>query len=166
MTSDAERREMQRLMRELVRYRSHVHYAQVRPMATRTIRPGHLWRALHRRGGITMDCSESVTLICRLAGLRDPNGKHYDGYGYTGTLLTYLEHYPEPARARAGALVVFGGGTGEHVAMVYEPSHTDPVCFSHGREADPRFYKLSELLPAFPGQPHTFLAVGKLGLGR
>lgn len=165
MTSDAQRQEMQRLMRVLVNHRGRVHYAQRRPMATATIRPGHLRRAIYRPGGITMDCSESVTLICRLAGLRDPNGRNYDGYGYTGTLLTYLEHYAEPSRARPGALVVFGGGTGEHVAMVYEASAHDPVCFSHGTEQDPRFYRLSELLPAFPGQPHTFLAVGKLGLG-
>ncbi len=163
MTTPAQRKQMQSLMSTLVRYRSRVHYAQIRPMPTRTIRRGHLLAALLRPGGITMDCSESVTLICRLAGLRDPNGLNYDGEGFTGTLLKYLKHYPSAKEAQAGALVVFGGGTGEHVCMVYEHSDTNPKLFSHGTEADPKFYDLATMLAAFPGQPHTFLAIDKLG---
>lgn len=134
-------------------------------MATASIRPRHLWAALNRPAGITLDCSESVTLICRLAGLRDPNGRNYDGTGFTGTLLAHLEHYAEVERARAGALWCVGGGEGEHVCMVYEKHETDPLLFSHGTELDPHFYRLSALRAAFPGQPWTFLAIAKLGVG-
>ncbi len=164
MTTTAQRTEMRRLMNLLVRYRSRVHYAQIRPMPTRRIHRGHLRTALLKPGGITMDCSESVTLICRLAGLRDPNGLNYDGTGYTGTLLDYLKHYSSPAKAEPGALVVFGGGTGEHVCMVYEHHETNPKLFSHGTENDPKFYDLHTMIAAFPGQPHTFLAIDKLGI--
>lgn len=163
MTTTAQRTEMRRLMNRLVTYRSRVHYAQIRPMPTRSIRRGHLLTALLRPGGITMDCSESVTLICRLAGLRDPNGLNYDGEGFTGTLLKYLKHYSTPKDAQPGSLVVFGGGNGEHVCMVYEHSETNPKLFSHGTEADPKFYDLHTMIAAFPGQPHTFLAIDKLG---
>ena len=149
----------------LVRYKRRVHYAQRRPMTTMSIRPGRLRLALLRPGGITMDCSESVTLICHLAGLRDPNGNHYDGEGFTGTLLEHLPHYSDPARARTGAMVVFGKAPGEHVVMVREPDNTNPKCFSHGTEADPTYYTLAQLLAAFPGKPHTFLSIDKLGFG-
>lgn len=165
MTTQAQRDEMRRLMRVLVRHRGRVHYAQIRPMRTNAIHRHRLWLALGRPGGITMDCSEAVTLICRLSGLRDPNGLNYDGQGFTGTLLKHLPHYTDPNRARPGALVVFGGGDGRHVAMVYEHSKTDPLMFSHGTEADPHFYRLSQLLAAFPGEPHTFLGVARLGFG-
>lgn len=147
----------------LVARNGKVHYAQVRPMRTASIRTTTGLRlALAKPAGITMDCSESVTLICRLAGLRDPNGLHYNGTGFTGTLLGFLlDHYSDPGRARTGALVVFGGGEGEHVCMVRRPG-PDPLLFSHGTEDDPRFYPLSVMLHAFPGQPHTFLSVAKL----
>src|SRR5437667_43878 len=108
-----------------------------------------------------MDCSESVTLTAHLAGLRDPNGRDYDGTGYTGTLLDYLDNYTEATHARIGALVVFGGGTGEHVCMVRRPG-VDPDLFSHGTEADPTYYPLSTMLATFAGQPHTFLSIAKL----
>src|SRR5215471_10642716 len=164
MSTQAQRDKAGRIMDTLVRYRARVHYAQRRPMRTMSIKPGHLTLALLKPGGITMDCSESVTLICHLAGLRDPNGLHYNGQGFTGTLLDHLEHYANPHRARTGALVVFGAAPGEHVAMVRHAG-SDPECFSHGTEADPRYFKLSELSHAFPGQPHTFLSIGKLGVG-
>ena len=149
----------------LVARKAKVHYGQVRPMVSRAIHTlAALKRWLLRRGGLTLDCSESVTLICHIAGLRDPNGLNYDGSGYTGTLLGYLEHYSDPARAKTGALWVVGGGTGEHVCMVRHPDPTNPVLFSHGTEADPSYYTLDQLKAAFPGQPWTFLAVSKLGI--
>lgn len=153
-------------MDALVFYNRRVHYAQVRPMRSTGIR--HLRPALLRPHGLTMDCSESVTLLCRLAGLRDPNGRNYNGSGYTGTLLGYLEAYSEPAIAKCGALCVFMGrpgtpeaDTGEHVCMVRRPGH-DPELFTHGREADPSFRALSYMRPGFYGEPR-FLSIAKLG---
>lgn len=159
MTTDAQRRHLAQLMDALVFYRSRVHYAQVRPMRSTSIH--HLRAALLRPGGLTMDCSESVTLLCRLAGLRDPNGLHYNGRGYTGTLLTYLANYTDPAVARIGALCVFGDAPGDHVAAVRRPG-ADPLLFSHGSEADPRYFTLSQMRPAFSGAV-TFLSIANLG---
>ena len=34
-----------------------------------------------------LDCSSAVTTIFEAAGFGDPNGRHYDGQGYTGTLV-------------------------------------------------------------------------------
>jgi hypothetical protein len=80
------------------------------------------------------DCSEMVTEVCRMAGLRDPNGLHYRYAGYTGTMLAHLgaHEYTDPKLAGVGALVVFGPGTGQHVSMVYEVG-ADPLLQSHGR---------------------------------
>jgi hypothetical protein len=158
MTSDRQREHMTRSMDLLVRYKSRVHYAQFRPMRTMRIHPGHLRRALLRPGGITMDCSESVTLICHLAGLRDPNGSDYDGEGNTGTLLHYLEH--RDRLGRTGSLAVFGAPPGEHVVM----RRDELRWFSHGTEADPNYYTLEVLRDAFRGQPVTFLSIAKLGM--
>ena len=164
MTSAAQRARMGELMDLLVARKAKVHYGQVRPMRSSAIHTDRqLRKHLRSRAGLTMDCSESVTLIAHLAGLRDPNGLNYDGAGYTGTMLRYLEHYHDPARARTGALWVVGGGTGEHVCMVRKPGD-DPLMFSHGTEADPSFYPLSTMIAAFPGQPWTFLSIAKLGI--
>ena len=148
----------------LVSRKRKVHYGQVRPMRSAAIHTDRqLRRQLRSRAGLTMDCSESVTLICHLAGLRDPNGLNYDGSGYTGTMLRYLDHYSDPKDAGIGALWCVGGGTGEHVAMVRRHGD-DPLMFSHGTEADPTYYPLSTMIAAFPGQPWTFLSIAKLGI--
>jgi hypothetical protein len=85
-------------------------------------------------GRLMFDCSGCVTCIYRWAGLSDPNGLSYKHEGYTGTMLAHLPHYTNPRHAEIGALVVFGPATGEHVAMVLEPSPAkgDPELFSHG----------------------------------
>lgn len=158
MTTPAQRATLGQMMDALVFYRRRVHYAQVRPMRTAGIR--HLRLALFRPGGITMDCSESVTLLCRLAGLHDPNGLGYNGAGYTGTLLEHLPHYFTPSAALTGALVVFGDPPGEHVCMVRWPG-TDPVLFSHGSERDPSYHRLSYMRPGFAGAV-TFLSIAAL----
>jgi hypothetical protein len=86
-------------------------------------------------GRLTIDCSQSVTLIAHVAGARDPNAGNFKADGFTGTLL----HGCQPislAQARAGDLCVFGPGTGHHVVMVMQPG-PDPLHFSHGQEKDP-----------------------------
>ncbi len=107
-----------------------------------------------------MDCSESVTLLCRLADLDDPNGLNYNGQGLTGTLLGHLRHYSNPRAANIGALVVFGPGTGHHVCMVRRPG-VNPLLFSHGQERGPFFISLSEEAKYQP-KPVTFLSIAGL----
>src|SRR6478609_3385678 len=94
MATALQRSELAALMDYLVRHEPLIHYAQVRPMVTRTITNlVQLHTAVESRNGLTMDCSESVTLLCKLAGLKDPNGLHYDGAGNTETMLHTLPHY-------------------------------------------------------------------------
>ena len=85
--------------------------------------------------GLTIDCSQAVTLIAHVAGARDPNGAAYARDGYTGTLLNGCAHIARE-QAKCGDLRVFGRGTGHHVGMVMTPGG-DPLLFSHGTERGP-----------------------------
>lgn len=147
-------------MRYLLEHEPQVHYAQQRPMDTTRISEPILRAMLTAGHGITMDCSEAVTALCKWAGLRDPNGLGYNGYGYTGTLLATLPHYTDPRRARVGALVVYGPGTGEHVSMVLERG-SDPLLWSHGLEGGPVKVRLSQQRQ-YHARPVTFLAIANL----
>lgn len=161
MASDAQRAAMRYLMDVLLTHRNRVHYAEVRPMRSKNITNVYqLKQRIAAPGGLTMDCSESVTLICKLAGLKDPNDQNYDGLGFTGTLLATLPHYEQAGGAKIGALCVFGPGTGTHVAMVYERG-SDPLLFTHGEEGDPSLHRLSWMRPGFE-PPVTFLSIAAL----
>lgn len=160
MATTRQRAELAALMDYLVRHEPHIHYAQARPMVTRTIQNlVQLHTAVERPRGLTMDCSESVTLLCRLAGLSDPNGLHYNGYGNTETMLHHLPHYYSPGYAEVGALVVFGVGklATEHVCMVRKTG-SDPLLFSHGQERGPIMIPLS-VEKHYHAAPYTFLSI-------
>lgn len=160
MATDAQRAHLHALMAWTVEQEPLIHYAQVRPMRTRGFREQELATLFDAGHSIAMDCSEGVTLLCRLAGLADPNGQGYDGTGYTGTLLSHLPHYTKPGAAAIGALVVFGPDTGDHVAMVYTAG-SDPLLWSHGAENGPRLVRLS-VEKAVHRAPTTFLSVAAL----
>ena len=145
----------------LVREQPRVHYAQRRPMQTRSIHSLHLLQqALYSPHGVTMDCSESVALLCHVAGLDDPNGFDYDGHGFTGTLLHVLPDYTDPLKAEIGALVVFGPGSGDHVCMVRRPG-ANPTLFSHGSERGPIYIALHDE-QKYQRKPTTFLSIAAL----
>ncbi len=111
---------------------------------------------------LMFDCSGAVTCLYKWAGLQDPNGLDYSHEGYTGTMLAHLtRHYWNPFYAMPGALVIFGPGTGEHVAMVIEHGH-DPLLFSHGYEQGTGPIRLSEERK-YHKPPVTFLNVSQLG---
>lgn len=83
-------------------------YAEVRPM------PASL-AACER--GAQSDCSGFATLCYKQAGAPDPNGLHYNGYGYTGTLLQHGKktNTPQPGdlhfwNGPAHVCVDVGGG--------------------------------------------------------
>lgn len=99
MATAAERAHLHALMRYLLAHEPQVHYGQVRPMRTVHLSVSQLDTLLANHGSVTMDCSESVTCLCKWAGLHDPNGLGYDGQGFTGTLLGHLPHYWNPAAA-------------------------------------------------------------------
>jgi hypothetical protein len=93
-------------MQLLNRYAEGCPYAEVRPMATRGITPVELPGLLAQGRMPAFDCSESVTLICRLNGLSDPNGLGYDGDGYTGTMFDYLEHMDSYGDLHKGSIII------------------------------------------------------------
>lgn len=147
-------------MRYLLAHEPQVHYAQIRPMRTVHLSEAQLDTLLGHGGSVTMDCSESVTCLCKWAGLHDPNGLGYDGRGYTGTMLAHLPHYANPAGAMTGALCVYGPPPGDHVAMVYERG-PDPLMWSHGAENGPRLVPHSHEA-AVHSPPATFLSIAAL----
>lgn len=100
----------------------------------------------------TTDCSGFVTMMAKWGGAPDPNGSGYNGYGFTGTLLTNLPH-TDRQHAKRGDLVVYGDGTGEHVVMLLQnvEEHADPLVASHGEENGPSRYLLSAETSFFPG---------------
>lgn len=160
MATDSQREHLAGLMDWTHANRALIGYLQRRPMHTARGFEQDYADSLRHGNKLLMDCSEACTWIARLAGLRDPNGKGYDGSGFTGTMLAELEHYTDPHAAMTGALVVFGPGTGEHVAMVRHPGK-DPVLWSHGSDAGPLFVPLS-MERAAHRAPVTFLSVAPL----
>ena len=120
-----------------IRNEPRIHYAEARPMP------------LTRRLPLTTDCSGFVTLCYFLAGAPDPNGRGYDGSGWTGSLLARMETIP-PLVVRPGDVVVWGAYPGHHCAVVLEAG-VDPLLASHGQERGPieiRFSTESRSQPA------------------
>lgn len=144
----------------LVAQEPQVHYAEVRPM--------HLWKLPELKqavehAGVTMDCSWSVTELCYLAGLADPNGRGYDGSGDTQVMFDHLPRYTRPTGASTGALCFFGIPgelSTQHVTMVRHPS-PDPVLFSHGQERGPVYLPFSVESRYHEGSP-VFLSIAAL----
>ena len=97
---------------------------------------------------IMTDCSGWATTCFSWSHLPDPNGQHYS-WGYTGTLVTN-GHEVSLADLEVGDLVIYGPGTGEHVAIVTYVS-ADPMTISMGTNGDPRPYRVSE-----DGRPHRY----------
>lgn len=153
---------MVRLAQLLNSYSNDVDYAQIRPMRTRFLTQSRLTIDLQHSIPVTMDCSESVTLICRLAGLRDPNGLNYDGYGYTGDMLVHLPHFTDYDKLHKGSLIVYGDGTGTHVVMVTTPNGNNPEVYSHGSHAKHAIWSLDTENQYHIGEPRTLLAIEDL----
>lgn len=116
--------------------------------------------------GVQLDCSESVTLICHVAGLHDPSGFGFDGSGNTETMYHHLKHYTDPRQAFPGALVFLGIPgrlSTQHVCMVRRAG-ADPELFSHGGNGAYRahYVPFSVERRYHAGTP-VFLSVAALG---
>jgi hypothetical protein len=143
------------VMHVLLHYEPNVHYRQARPMRSASVVSlSDLEHRLQQPAGVAMDCSESVTLIARLAGAKNPNGGPYTGQGFTGTILRACKRIGK-TQLRPADLIVFGPGTGHHVVTVLEPG-PDPLVFSHGQERGPLAIRLSQEARFQPG-PVTYL---------
>jgi len=165
----AERHRIQEIATFLIK---HAHQLDYPRNDVRGERDAETWRLtweeakdlLERGGRLQFDCSQSSTQIFRWAKVGDPNGLDYKHAGYTGTMLAHLrDHYTDPRRADVGALVVFGPGTGEHVAVVIarDHRHGDPALFSHGAQYTAGPIRLS-VERLYHHRPVTFLSVAGL----
>jgi hypothetical protein len=112
-----------------------IHFSLVRPMA------GVVHQTRLPAVPARMDSGAFVTWCYWQAGAPDPNGNHYDGTGYTGTLLRNMRHIRESA-VTPGDLVVWGRAPGEHVALVVRAGK-DPLLASQGNEAGPKLVTFS-----------------------
>jgi len=106
-------------------------YREVRPL---TMPP----KLVH---GVNADCSFGVKVLCDWAGVPDPTGGNYDGYGNSTSIFHHLAHVPL-ADARTGDILLFGPEGSWHAAMVLEPGK-DPMLWSHGHQGSPNLYPLS-----------------------
>lgn len=123
-----------------VQHAASIHYSEA---AIRT-------QALTQRFGklpLTTDCSGFATYCYKAAGLPDPNGLGYRYLGYTGTLLAHAQKagkiLTDVSKALPGDLIVYGPGTGEHVAIIVEAGR-DPLTVSHGQESEPAYVRVSQ----------------------
>lgn len=121
------------------------------------------WRmdAINHPGQLPLftDCSAFVTLCYKWAMAPDPNGLGYNGTGYTGTLLSHMNHI-ERKDVKPGDLIVYGGGTGNHVVGVDSIlPDGDFRTVSHGQEAGPFFITHSQEHRAQGNGPVVFLSL-------
>ncbi len=162
MATQAQRAHLAALMDMLVRNEPLIHYLQARPMQTLGYYEQQLVARFASGKGISADCSESSTLVMKLAGIDTVWEK--DGYGNTQTMLdAKLKHYTDPHAAGTGALVVFGphgNPAQQHVCIVRNPGR-DPLLWSHGQERGPFYIHLSDERTAHVG-PVTFLSIATL----
>jgi hypothetical protein len=96
----------------------------------------------HRKPGdlstrIEADCSAAVSGLYKWGGATDPNKLGFGGDPYTGTLLAAMTEI-SAIEARPADLIVYGGGTGEHVSMILQRINpSDFWTFSHGHQGAP-----------------------------
>jgi hypothetical protein len=115
-----------------VAHQPQIHYAETRPI------PVQKAGVLHSLP-FTTDCSGSCIVWYRSAAAPDPSGNAYSGQGFTGSFLMHGKHVTTPA---PGDIVVYGGGTGHHAALVVSGGG-DPLTVSHGSEAGPLLIRVS-----------------------
>lgn len=89
-----------------------IHYSQARPFQKR--KPPQsptIW-----------DCSAFVTNCYYGGGAPDPNGRNFDGQGYTGTLLSHGKVIPF-SKIQIADLIMFGHSSGRPGFAVGSPTH-------------------------------------------
>lgn len=159
--TSADRRKLVEVAELMIAHAPLIDYAETRPFPLYT--EAELKQRFAKGEHTTWDCSGSCTEVFFAGDCKDPNGLGYDHEGYTGTELSDLPHYTDVSRGQAGALLVFGAGTGTHVCMVLEQDGDNPWLFSHGSEIGPLKIRLSDEKQAHLGQPITMLDVSHLG---
>jgi len=137
------RRIIRRYLERSEAVRAGIHYSQARPMTHLGVSPEQ---------GYTADCSGYVTGAFKWADkwlpfhVKDPNGRpagsHYDGWGYTGTLLAANARRRVPLNRRffLGDIALYGPSlsrTGHCTICRQGGDAATSVWSSHGNEAGP-----------------------------
>lgn len=118
--------------------RDKISYAQIRPIVL--LKPP----AYSPR----MDCSWYVTVGYYAGGAPDPNGRGYDGQGYTGTLLGHGTRI-SLSNIKPADLVFYGFTRNPSPAFPYgSPTHVagyagDGMVYSMGSSVGPSFYDMN-----------------------
>lgn len=129
-----------------VAHEPQIHYEQRRPIPTHL--PDHTLP-------LYTDCSGFLTICAKWAGAPDPNGRGFNGEGFTGDMLQHCLHI-RSHDALPGDLIVYGDGSGHHVTGIVERKGADFLVSSHGTDAGPRLI-LNSVEAAFQPSPQTFL---------
>jgi len=117
-----------------------IHYSQNRPMTHLGVPPSK---------GFTCDCSGHATGCFYEAGYPDPNKSGYNGYGWTGTLVSNPKC---SAPYKIGDMGLYGTSESNttHVVTCYVPGSANASCWvSHGSEGGPysvQLYYRSDLV--------------------
>lgn len=130
---------MRRYLERAEESRPKIHYSQSRPMTHLGKSPSVEW---------TADCSGLVTGAFYWTDqhaqfkLKDPNGLNYNGYGFTGTLLSHNRsgRVPFDRRFFVGDMVLYGPSLFDtrHVAICRKDGLADSALWtSHGSESGP-----------------------------
>ena len=143
MTPEEARRKLEFYAHWYVDHKSQVFYEEIRPYPVGAHLPQH------------NDCSGTFSNIYYLAGLVDPNGMHFDGYGNTATLAQHGQPVSPPHLRVGDAVIYYSNGftpwDSEHVAILVNSDQEDPLTMSHGWSGEPAFVRVSE-----DGRPHRF----------
>jgi hypothetical protein len=154
LATDEIRNQMVSNAKWAIEHTSSIHYEESRPMPINI--------AIHHLP-ITTDCSGFATMMAKWAGAPDPNGRGYDGSGFTGSLLSHLPHIGGQDAKRGDFVVLYKVNgdlaDGDHVVILLQDvaGHPDPFVASHGREDGPSRQPLSLETSSFTGKPATFL---------
>jgi len=111
---------------------------------------------------VDTDCSGSCTLWAFLANGNDPNGLGFDHEGYTGTFLSHEAHMAlwvknasnvKVEEVQPGDHVVYGPGTGEHVAIIVSVLGNDILTVSFGGQGGPNYCWVNKPVGDSKGYP-------------
>lgn len=90
-----------------------------------------------------LDCSEYVAACAHAAGLPDPSGFGWNGYGNTDS---FLAHMPRPAAPQRGDLAFYSGPS--HVTIIVGSVRKyGLMCLSNGSDYGPRYLNVSYRTP-------------------
>lgn len=173
MATTAMRKKALTVWQYLYAHRAQVHYppSDRRVISIHDVATMPQLIGLVASGKCSIDCSQTVQLVCHVAGWRSPSGS----YAYDGATASMLagpcRQFSNPRDAFLMSIVVFlsvpGYGDapgGHHTAFVIEPDHLhgNPLLGSHGQESDPRQIRLRDEWIAQRRRPYVFLSVTSL----